>query len=471
MTSSPRPGPGSTVRVGTRRAAAACCVAASALGLCAAAPVAAQIVPGESAFLRPATAPVPYGPPNPLVRSLDPDIRRGVTITSRPRPEYDPPGIRYGGMVVRPTLQVDGMYDDNILASAVQKEFDWIALTTAGAEVASDWSRHEIRLSGQVDDRRYARFDSQDSTAWRLNAQGRYDISRFQAVDARLSAARIYIPRDDSEDIASVQPVAVDERLASLGYAVRENRLGVRLAGLYQSLRFLPAEVVSSTGAVVPASQAYRNRDMWLGSVGLSYVIAPLRSAVLIARLNQRDYVDQAANAGTPGGPYNRSSSGYEVLAGLDSDYNGIFSFRLLVGWMEQFYQDDRLPSPSVPTFDVALVWNPTTLTTVRALANRMVTESIRTDTSSIVRTNIGASVDHELLRNVLLNGALGYKIEAYQGSGQTNRTIVGQVGATWMLNRNLRLGASYTYQNGDGNQTNSEYDRNVFLLRLSAAL
>ena len=449
-----------------------CCIAAS-LGLLAAlaGPAAAQIVPGESAFLRPATAPNPYGVANPQVRSLDPDIRRGVTVASRPRPEYDIAGVRYGSMIIRPMLRLDGLYDDNILATATQQKFDWIGITNAGLEAATDWSTHEIRLSGQIEDRKYVRFDSQDATPWRLNAQGRYDISAFQSFDARVSAARIYIPRDDAESINSLQPVAVDEQLASLGYAVRENRLGLRLMGLYQGLRYQPTDIVLSNGAIVPSDQAYRNRNMYLGSGGLSYEIAPLRSAVLIARVNARDYIDQASNAGQPNGPYNRSSSGYEVLAGLDSDFNGLFSFRVLVGWLQQFYQDDRLPSPSAPTFDITLTWNPTTLTTVRALANRMVTESIRTDSTSILRTNFGATIDHELMRNVLLNGALGYKIQDYQGIDRISRTWVTNIGATWLVNRNLRLGASYTFQRGDSPETNAEYDRNIFMLSLTAGL
>lgn len=430
----------------------------------------AQVVPGQSAFLRPPTAPPP-DQGNLPVRSLDPDIRRGVTVANRPRPEYDPQGITYGPLVVRPTLRLDGIYDDNILASGSRKEFDWIGLTTAGAEAASRWSTHELKLSGTVEDRRYARFDTENSTAWRVSGSGRYDISRFQAIDARFSAARIYLPRDEDDDLGSTRPVAVDEKLASLGYGVRENRVGLRVLGLYQSLRYPPTEIATAPGRVVPLDQAYRNRDLYLGSAGISYEIAPLRSAVLIARVNRRNYVEQPAGAGSPGGPLDRSSWGYEILGGLDSDYDGVFGFRVLAGWMQQLYADPRLPNPSVPSFDVQLQWNPTTLTSVRLLANRVVTESIRNDSSSIVRTAIGAELDHEWARNVLLNGGVGYRVLDYQGISRVDRVLSATVGASWLVNRNVRLGATYTRQEGDASEGSPDYSRNIFMLRLTGAL
>lgn len=392
-------------------------------------------------------------------------------MANRPRPEYDPPGVQYGPLIVRPTLRFDSIYDDNILASGTRKESDFLFLTTAAAEIGTTWSTHEVKLSGQVDDRRYAEFTTENTTAWRVNGQGRYDIGRNHAIDARVAAARIYIPRDDAEDFGSAEPVAVDEQLASLGYSVRANRLGMRLQGLYQSLRYQPTEIVNNAGQLVPFDQSFRNRDLYLGTAGLFYEIAPLRSAVLITRVNRRNYVDEPVNAGAPGGPFKRSSNGYEVLGGIDSDYNGIFGFRLLVGWMEQFYEDDRLPNPSAPTFEAAVLWNPTTLTSLRLFADRQITESIRANSSAIVRTNIGLAVDHEFARNLLLNAAAGYRIEDYDGISRTDYLLAGTVGATWLLNRNLRLGATYTRQEGDKSDGAADYDRNIFLLRLTGAL
>jgi hypothetical protein len=411
-------------------------------------------------------------PPAPLARSLDPDIRRGTTVANRPRPEYDPLGVAFGPLLFRPLLRLEGSFDDNILASGTRRESDFIASTIAGLEGLTRWSTHEVRLSAQVNDRRYLEFDTEDTTSWRLNASGRYDITRFQFVDARISAARFFVPRDDAEDFGSVRPIEVDEQTAVLGYSVRQNRVGLRLQGFAQSLRFQDTEVVDDvTRAIVPSDQSARDRNVYVGSVIGSYEIAPLRSAVLIARANRRDYVSEPANAGRPGGPLARSSDGYDILGGVDFDYDGIFAVRLLAGWLQQFYEDDRLPSTSAPTFEAALSWNPTTLTSLRFTADRQVTESIRNNSSSVLRTAFNAVVDHEIARNVLLQGGVGYRIDDFQGISRIDRLLVGTLGATWLINRTLRLNGTYTRQDGDKSAGAADYDRNIFLLRLSAAL
>ncbi|MCC7280977.1 MAG: outer membrane beta-barrel protein [Acetobacteraceae bacterium] len=430
---------------------------------------AGMLAPGQSSFLRSATS--PYSQYQGLLRSVDPDIRRGVTVANRPRPEYDPPGLRYGSVIVRPLLNLDAMYDTNILATGLEALADTVFITNLAAEAATDWSTHEIKVGGYVDNRRYAEYTDQDTTSWRVNASGRFDISRFQSIDGRVSAGRIYIPRNDVENIQTATPVAVDEQLASLGYTVRENRAALRLQGVAQSLRYPPTTLGTPTGLQIPFDQAFRNRDNYIGSAGVFYEVAPLRSAVVIARVNRRQYVEEGANAGQPNGPLARSSTGYEILGGVDADYNGIFGFRLLVGWLQQFYEDERLPNVSAPTFEAAVLWNPTTLTSLRFAADRRVAESITPGVSSYLVTNIGATVDHEIARNVLLNAGVGYRISAYENSSRTDYLLAGTLGATWLLNRNLRLGATYVRQNGDGQGPFADYDRNQFMIRLTGAL
>jgi hypothetical protein len=395
------------------------------------------------------------------------DTERGVTVRNRPRPEYDPIGLRVGSFVVRPSLRLDTVFDDNVLASGRRQVSDVIIRTTPQVDVRSDWGRHGVTALAVVDDRRYLDNPDESYLNWRVTGGGRYDISRFQHVDIRAGAARFHQQRDDPDDFGSVRPIGIDERFIGGGYFVRENRLALRLDALLNTLRYDDADVRNAAGQVVQTSQAFRNRDLYLLTATASYEVAPLRRLLLVTRGNQRDYVDEP---GTPG-TFTRDSKGFELLGGVDADYDGIFSYRVLLGYLRQEYDAPNLPTVSAPTGEVALLWNPTTLTTLTFRAERRVEETIRNNASSYVRTIGTVRVDHELDRNILLDASLIYRLDEFEGISRDDKTVFLTVGASWLLNRNVRLGASYTRSHGDLGGGQPDYDRNVFLLRITGAL
>ena len=84
--------------------------------------------------------------------------------------------------------------------------------------------------------------------------------------------------------------------------------------------------------------------------------------------------------------------------------------------------------------------------------------------------------VDHEYLRNVLFRAYAGIQSDDYlQGGGHDSRFSLGG-GVTWLLNRNLRLSATYDFtdQRGTANptlQTTGSYMRSIGLLTLRVGM
>jgi hypothetical protein len=396
------------------------------------------------------------------------DTARGVNVRNRPRPEYDPLGVRLGSFVVRPSLRLDTAIDDNIIASGVRQESDVIFRTTAQVDARSDWGRHGLNGLALIDDRRYLENPDESYLNWRAQGTGRYDITRFQHVDLTLGAARINQERDDPDDFGSVKPIGIDERFAGAGYFVRHNRLSLRFDALLNQLRYDDAEVRNTaTGGISTTSQAFRDRDLYVLSAVGSYELGPLRRLLVVGRTNVRDYVSEP---GTPG-TFTRDSKGFELLGGIDADYDGVFSYRLLVGYLRQEYDAPNLPTASAPTGEAQLLWNPTTLTTVTFRAERRVEETIRNNASSYLRTIGTVRVDHEYSRNIILDASAIYRLDEFEGISRDDKTAFFTLGATWLVNQNVRIGASYTRTQGDRGGGQPDYDRNVFLLRLIGAL
>src|SRR6266699_1072721 len=80
---------------------------------------------------------VPGGPPNlnppvsPVAPSQRPEdfgrlLERGQSVVERPRPEYDPLGIRFGSFFLYPRAELDEVYNDNVFATKTGTKSDFI---------------------------------------------------------------------------------------------------------------------------------------------------------------------------------------------------------------------------------------------------------------------------------------------------------------------------------------------------------
>ena len=83
----------------------------------------------------------------------------------------------------------------------------------------------------------------------------------------------------------------------------------------------------------------------------------------------------------------------------------------------------------------------------------------------------VGLEVQHELLRNVLLNGTLDYTRDDFQGTGRTDNVYGAGAGVSYLLNRNLTLDATYRFTKRDSDDNDVEFDRNIVLVGFTARL
>jgi hypothetical protein len=112
-----------------------------------------------------------------------------------------------------------------------------------------------------------------------------------------------------------------------------------------------------------------------------------------------------------------------------------------------------------------------TQLTSINGNVSRGVEEGFSTTPNPRDRTTFQVGVDHELLRNVVLSALAEYQMDDYQNTDREEDYYVLQAGATYNINRNLYLRGTYSYSTRDSNIAGSDYDRNLFLLRVGAQL
>ncbi len=205
------------------------------------------------------------------------------------------------------------------------------------------------------------------------------------------------------------------------------------------------------------------------GSMTFRYEWAPLRSVLVVVRALGQDYT--AIPAGQP----TTNSQSYQFLAGFDYDDDSMWRWRMLLGMeSRQFAASVYRPQNNLIA-EAEATWFPTGLTTVRASLNRDTADAAQEGVSGLTYTAMKLEIDHEYFRNVLLKAAASVEqADYFQGGRQSGFTT--SLGATWLLNRSMRLSLTYDFTDLRGGQSSSQtlstgYNRNLLLLNLHLGL
>ena len=395
-------------------------------------------------------------------KAMPEEVPRGATVAERPRPDYDPLGIRLGGFLLYPDLAVQEAYNTNIYATENNRQGDFITTITPSLDLRSDWNNHALRLHADTRLARYADQNSEDYTDYTLSTDGRVDVLHDLRFYGGAGYALRHEPRSSPDNQGGTEPT--EYALYSAQAAIEKvfNRLSLRLDGRAERYDF--SNVRNSSGATI--DQSGRNRDQGEIALRAGYELAPLRQVYLQGALNTRDY-DAARDANG----FARSSNGYGLVVGTEYDLTGVTFLDVFAGYRQQDYDDARLQNMSGWTAGAKLTWNVTRLTTVTAGLTRDIEETTLSGASGYFATRTEVRVDHELLRNLLLNARLGYEQDAFEGISRDDDYFSAGLGAKYLMNRNFSLSGGYGYRMRESSAANSDFVENVIFLRLSAHL
>ncbi len=367
----------------------------------------------------------------------------GVTVQSRVQPEYQPTEIRAGSFIIRPQASEAVGYNDNLLGSTTSKQGGALLNTQASLDAASDWSRNSLSASINVNDTVYPSLPSQNTTIWSGSLGGTYDIGRDQAQAGYTHLSTYESPTGvNSRGISAPAPYDLDN--VHIGYTSQFGRFSLLPRFDYTQMRFSPA----TFGSGPPQSQSFQNRNVYLGALETHYEFSPQHNAVLEVSGVGNDYVSATALVPT------QNSIGYAVRAGLDYAVNGVWRFRALAGYELREFQSSAYQQQGAPVGEANVIWTPTGLTTVTARVARTIEDTANASTISVTGydyTSAQLAVDHEYLRNVLLRSYVAYQRADYVGSPATESFYQFGLGATWLLDRNFRLGLNYNFLDHTG--------------------
>jgi opacity protein-like surface antigen len=164
------------------------------------------------------------------------------------------------------------------------------------------------------------------------------------------------------------------------------------------------------------------------------------REVLLVTRVLDTHYDNPV-----PGTPTNNSAS-WQALLGVDYDGNTVWRFRMLGGVEYRQSESTAIASQTTGIAEAEITWQPSGMTTMRATAVRGIEDAAQTGLSNYTYDSARLSLDHEYLRNVLLNASATVREATFNQTGGQQFGFAFGAGATWLVNRNARLSLTYDF-------------------------
>lgn len=377
---------------------------------------------------------------------------KNVSVRQRPRPDYEATGQKAGGFTVYPRVTVDLEHNDNIYAVATGKIDDNVWRVKPEVAIRSDWSRNALGFFAGGNVIRYNDQSKENAEEYTLSANGRLDIERGSNVSGSAQYQRLIEPRTaiTAGTPAGATPKPVEYNLITSGVSLVKEFNRLRVTGRVDDKDFNYKDQ-----GVAAFNQNTRDRNELSYGAKAEYAVSPDTAVYATATGNKKDY-DLA-------GATDRSSDGYVLGVGANFDVSELVRGDVQVGYMKQSY--DKAIYKDISGFSAkgSLEWFPTQLTTLGINGSRSIEESVAPGSAGFISNNLGASIDHELLRNVLLSASYTHGKDDYRGVDRSDKRDNFSTTATYLLNRRVGLFLTYNYlkQNSSGAAKASSFKDN----------
>jgi len=394
--------------------------------------------------------------------TVDPRMERD-TVGARARPEVETAGARVGALLISPSFGIEADANDNIFARSDVKRGDVAVAFQPALAARSQWSRHALGLAADGSIKRYAKRTTENVETYSVKLDGRIDISGNTRISGDVGAARRIEARGTTGDtLFGAAPIAFT--VLSGGGEIEQTfaRARVTLAGRYERFRY---EDRTLDGTVIDLSP--RDYEALTGSLRAAIGIGPGVAAFASLAYNRNRY------PAPPIGP-SRNSQGFTALAGLAFGLNRLLQGEIGLGWVRQDFTAPVFPRISGLAYNAQLRWSPTRLTTVKLSGGRTFQRSPIIAIAGIQQHDVALSVDHELLRTLILRPALRYMVADFQvptgAARRQERFFTGSFGVSWRLTEHFEITGDYAHSTGRGSgavDPGRAYDRNRAVLSL----
>jgi hypothetical protein len=386
-------------------------------------------------------------------------------VSAHPQ-DFKPLGIRAGGFMLHPGVQLAAEFTDNVFYTAEDTEDDLVWHIRPYISAQSNWSRHAFNVLLAADIARHQDYSFRDYEDYFLLIDGRVDVRSRSYFSYTLDYMKLHEGLGTRSSQQGLEPTTYDLYGGSIGYDHSFNRLSVGVA--YDMRKLDYDDSISLDEGVIDNQD--RDRRESAASVRLGYQFQTDKQA-FVKLFSHKTKFDQPVDRNGK----DRNNDGWSAHAGLAFNVTGKLNGDVYAAYHERSYDDPSLNGISGWAGGARLGWTPTQMTSVGVSISSGIEETTYEYASGYLFTLYSLRVDHELLRDLQISGTISYRENDYEltndaPAGARSKDDLWQagLGLTYFINRYLFFSASYTHESLGSNVPTDEFDVNRLWLTLS---
>lgn len=369
----------------------------------------------------------------------DRDVRlTPQSVRGRSRPEYDPIGINVGGFTLFPELSGRAVYDSNVLAQS-NGQSDLSSIVNGRIRGETNWAVNRAVVEAGIRQQEYTDLGSESGTEYDLQASGNFEYTTGGTFSVSALREHRLVDRGAVGEVLRTQkPVRLDRSSALASTRLQRGLVYGELSGRIDKFDYADARDPEDN----LSNQQFRDATRYqLGAAGGVRIGPELYGFVSAERAWRRARLNSVPN---------RDTNELQILAGVRSEISPLWSGSVAAGYLQADFEDPTIDTRRSFALNANAEYYFTPLTTISLELDRSIQGIASVTTPAALVTSGRLSVDHELLRNLILSVSTSYEKADFEASDATTDRFGLYAGAEYRLSRRISItgGANYLTRN-----------------------
>jgi hypothetical protein len=349
------------------------------------------------------------------------------------------PGIALGTFTLKPSLSQT--FNHETTKSGSSKESRSYLETGLKGTLTSDWSRHQLTVTGEGTWQHNVGGEGATEPTANLDAELRLDISNDTTGTLR---AGYRFEREDSTDPNAISGASVQSGIDrySLGAGIERDFGILRGSAKLDLERYVYGSAELSDGTELSLSDRDRNAGTVTARVG--YELSPALIPFLEASVGKSVYDLRRDTLG-----FERSYDNYAGRAGVEVDLGEKLNGEIALGYETYRFKDSRLDDISGLTVDSSFNWSPQRGTIVTYGVSTGIEPSTTAGESGALVYALNSGLTHELRSSLVarLTNSLTFRNYPSGSASEDQKVWLAGAGLSWDMTRSLALTGDISYE------------------------